>query len=123
MKMPYRILVVDDNELNLDLISKILELDGYEVATADSGDIALEKVGDFKPDLALLDVMMPDMNGFELCRRLRQMPVTMNMPVIMLTAASAEEDRIMAKKVGANDLLGKPFSLDVLNERIRTLLK
>jgi DNA-binding response OmpR family regulator len=121
--MPYRILVVDDNELNLDLVSKILELDGYEVATADSGDVALEKVGVFKPDLALLDVMMPDMNGFELCRRLRQLPVSMNMPVIMLTAASGEEDRIQAKKVGANDLLGKPFNLDVLNEHIKALLK
>ena len=121
--MPYRILVVDDNELNLELVSKILELDGYEVVAADSGELALQKVGEFKPDLALLDVMMPDMNGFELCRRLRQLPVSMNMPIIMLTAASGEEDRMMAKKAGANDLLGKPFNLDTLSEHIKVLLK
>jgi DNA-binding response OmpR family regulator len=121
--MPYRILVVDDNELNLDLISKILELEGYEVATASCGDVALQKMDIFKPDLFLLDVMMPDMDGFELCRRLRQLPVSMNTPVIMLTAASGEEDRIMAKKVGANDLLGKPFNMDMLNEHIQALLK
>jgi pilus assembly protein CpaE len=120
--MTYRIMVVDDNEQNLELISTILELEGYEAATADSGEAALEKVGIFKPDLMLLDVMMPDMNGFELCRRLRQLPASMNMPVIMLTAASGEEDRIQARKVGANDLLGKPFNMDVLNEHIKALL-
>jgi DNA-binding response OmpR family regulator len=122
-KMSYKILVVDDNELNLELIGKILELEGYEVATADSGEVALQKIGVFKPDLVLLDVMMPDMDGFELCRRLRKLPISMDLPVLMLTAASGEEDRIMARKVGANDLLGKPFNMDVLNEHIQNLLK
>jgi DNA-binding response OmpR family regulator len=67
--------------------------------------------------------MMPDMNGFELCRRLRQLPVTATTPILMLTAASGEEDRMQAKKAGANGLLGKPFNIDTLNEQIKTLLK
>lgn len=120
--MAFRILVVDDNELNLDLVSQILKLEGYEVDTADNGETALQKVITFKPHLALLDVMMPEMNGFELCRRIRELPEVGNTPVIMLTAASGEEDRMQAKKVGANDLLGKPFNMDVLNEHIKALL-
>jgi DNA-binding response OmpR family regulator len=122
MEMPYKVLVVDDNELNLDLISKILELVGYEAAIADNGQDALKKIVEFRPDLALLDVMMPDMDGFELCRRLRQLPESANMPVLMLTASSGEDDRIRAKKVGANDLLGKPFNVDVLDAHIKALL-
>jgi len=121
--MLYRILVVDDNELNLELVRTILELEGYDAATADSGEAALQKVEAFKPHVILLDVMMPDINGFELCRRLRQMPATANTPILMLTAASGEDDRMKAKKVGANDLLGKPFNMDALNERIKALLK
>ncbi len=121
--MPYRILIVDDNELNLELVRTILQLEGYEGETADCGEAALQKVEVFKPDVILLDVMMPDMNGFDLCRRLRQLPATASTPILMLTAASSEDDRLKAKSVGANGLLGKPFNIDVLNEQIKAFLK
>ncbi|KAF0108236.1 MAG: histidine kinase [Anaerolineaceae bacterium] len=121
--MSHRILVVDDNALNLDLVGKILGLEGYEVITAESGDEALQKVGAFQPDMAILDVMMPDMDGFELCRRLRRLPECAGIPVIMLTASSSESDKIEAQNAGANDLLGKPFSMDTLRAHIHAFLK
>ena len=121
--MSYRILVVDDNEINLDLIGRILQLEGYEVVTAESGAEALQKIAQSKPDMAVLDMMMPDMDGLELCRRLRQLPACANIPIIMLTASSSEEDKVHARQAGANDLLGKPFDMDTLRRHIHALLE
>ncbi|MDO9347724.1 MAG: response regulator, partial [Anaerolineales bacterium] len=73
--MPLRILVVDDENINLRLVSRLLEMEGYEVVSAQSGEAALHLIEQKRPDLALLDVMMPVMDGYELCRRLRQNPV------------------------------------------------
>jgi CheY-like chemotaxis protein len=120
--MTPRILVVDDNVINLDLIRKILHLEGYEVIIAESGVEALEKIQLHKPDLALLDVIMPDMNGYELCRRVRQLPEGKTIPVIMLTAASSETDRKEAIGAGATDMIGKPFDMDSLRTYIHSLL-
>lgn len=117
--MPLRILVVDDENINLRLVSRLLEMEGYEVVSAQSGEAALHLIEQTRPDLALLDVMMPAMDGYELCRRLRQNPVTAQIPIVMLTALVDENDRLKGIEAGADDCLPKPFDVDVL----RTMLK
>lgn len=117
--MPLLILVVDDENINLRLVSRLLEMEGYEVVTAQSGEAALHLIEQTRPDLALLDVMMPAMDGYELCRRLRQNPVTAQIPIVMLTALVDENDRLKGIEAGADDCLPKPFDVDVL----RTMLK
>jgi CheY-like chemotaxis protein len=121
--MPNNILVVDDNDMNLTLLSKILELEGYQVTTALNGMEAIRKAGQLMPDLAILDVMMPDMNGYELCRKLRQPPFDNKIPIVMLTAMSGDKDRQEALEAGANDVWNKPFDMDLFKRRIGELLK
>jgi CheY-like chemotaxis protein len=110
--MPFHILVVDDNELNLDLLSKILELEGYQVTMAHSGMEAIQAAVQKMPDLALLDVMMPEMNGYELCRTMRQPPFNAKIPIVLLTAMSSEIEKEHALEAGANDIWSKPFDLE-----------
>lgn len=121
--MPYHILVVDDNDLNLVLLAKILELEGYQVTTAQSGLDAIQSAEQKMPDLALLDVMMPEMNGYELCRKMRQPPFSMEIPIVMLTAMSSDGERAQALEAGANDIWSKPFDMEVFRRRIGELLK
>jgi CheY-like chemotaxis protein len=121
--MPYHILVVDDNDMNLVLLSKILELEGYQVSTAQNGKEALKSAEENNPDLAILDVMMPDINGYELCRKLRQPPFSKEIPIVMLTAMSGEGERLQALEAGANDMWTKPFDMDLFRQRIGELLK
>jgi putative two-component system response regulator len=123
VKMPYSILVVDDNDMNLMLISKILELEGYQVTSARSGKEAIQKVLDKIPDLAILDVMMPDMDGYELCQNLRQSPLNVTVPIILLTAMSSDMERAQAIKAGANDIWSKPFDMDLFRRKVGELLK
>jgi CheY-like chemotaxis protein len=119
--MGYRILVVDDNDVNLRLIEKILEMEGYQVTLAQSGQEALGLLS--QPfDLAILDVMMPEMNGFELCRRLRSSAPHAGIPILLLTALSGENERSMAKTVGANAILSKPFDMDSFKKRVAEYL-
>ena len=92
--MPAHILIVDDNELNLKLASTVLEKEGYQTSTALNGKEALARANKAPPDLAILDVMMPDMDGYELCKRIRETPSLANIPVIMLTALSSVDDRL-----------------------------
>jgi CheY-like chemotaxis protein len=121
--MPHRILVVDDNDMNLMLLSKILEMDGYKVTTALNGREAIQAAEAEMPDLAILDVMMPDMDGYELCRKLRQPPFDPKIPIVMLTAMSGEKDRQQALDAGANDVWNKPFDMDLFKRRIVQLIK
>lgn len=121
--MPYHILVVDDNDLNLVLLAKILELEGYQVTMAHSGLEAIQSAEQIMPDLALLDVMMPEMNGYELCRKMRQPPFNMEIPIVMLTAMSSDGERAQALEAGANDIWSKPFDMEVFRRRIGELLK
>jgi two-component system cell cycle response regulator len=121
--MPYNILVVDDNDMNLFLLAEILELEGYQVAIAHNGMEAIQSVVQKMPDLALLDVMMPDMNGFELCRKMRQPPLSTEIPIVMLTAMSSEIERAQALEAGANDIWSKPFDIEVFRQRIGELIK
>jgi len=120
--MPLRILVVDDESINLKLVSRLLEMEGYEVITAQSGDASLRLIEQSPPDMALLDVMMPDMDGYELCRRLRQNPRTAGIPIVMLTALVDENERLKGIEAGADDCLPKPFDVELLRARLARLL-
>ena len=117
-----RALVVDDDETNVRLLTLKLEVDGYETDVAYNGIEALQKVESFNPDIILLDLMMPKMDGYEVCRRLKASEKTKYIPIIMLTAKSEIEDRVLGLDIGAEEYLCKPFSLVELSARIRSLL-
>ncbi len=121
--MPNQILVVDDNDINLTLVSKILELEGYEVAVACDGMEAIQAVISKQPDLALLEVMMPDMDGYELCKKLREPPINATMPIVMLTAMNSDMEMNLAVEAGANDIWSKPFDRDTFRRRIGELVR
>jgi two-component system KDP operon response regulator KdpE len=118
--MRKRILVVDDEARMRRFIRMNLDLEGYDVSEAENGLVALSKVRDELPDLVLLDVMMPDLDGFETLERIRQVS---SVPVIMLTVKGDEEDRIRGLDLGADDYVAKPFSPRELSSRIRAVLR
>ena len=115
-----KILVVDDDANICELLRLYLTKEGYQVTTAGDGEEGLEKFNQIKPDMVLLDVMMPRMDGFETCRRIRQ---TSAVPVIMLTARSEEEDELQGFQLGVDEYIAKPFSLKVLLARIEAVLR
>lgn len=117
------IMVVDDEELNLRLIDALLRPQGYQVITVRSGEQALQQVQEIPPDLILLDIMMPKMNGFEVAARLRANPETKMVPIVMVTALQDVEDRVKSLEVGADDFLTKPVDRLELRARVRSLLK
>lgn len=121
--MKATILVVDDEPDALELISYNLKNAGYAVASAVDGNNALEKARDLLPSLILLDVMLPEVNGFEVCKHLRRDPTTAGIPIIMLTAKTAEIDRVLGLELGADDYVTKPFSPRELVLRIKKLLE
>jgi len=115
-----RILVVDDERGLVKLIRLNLEQDGFEVVEANNGAQAMEKLRTTLPDLVLLDVMMPDIDGFQVLRMIREIG---NTPVIMLTAKGEESDIVRGLELGADDYITKPFSPKVLTSRIRAVLR
>lgn len=117
------ILIVDDVPLNVDYLEQELEDLGYQTMSAASGEEALTKVASKAPDLILLDVMMPGMDGFTVCRRLKERRETQLIPVVMMTALGAQEDRIRGIEAGADDFLTKPVHPRELQARIRTAVK
>ncbi|MGI9665639.1 MAG: response regulator [Acidimicrobiia bacterium] len=121
--MSERILVVDDDPDILQFVRLNLELDGFEVELAGGGREALEKAAASPPDLMLLDVMMPEIDGLTVLRRLRSDPATSSIPVIVLTARSLAEDRVKGLDLGADDYITKPFDLEELIARVRTVLR
>ncbi|MBI5842061.1 MAG: response regulator [Chloroflexi bacterium] len=121
--MPTRILVVDDNEMNLKLVSATLQTEGYQVTTARDGREALESIKKQPPALAILDVMMPDMDGYTLCRHFRREPSTATIPIIILTALNQVDDKIKAFDSGADDFMAKPFEPQELRARVKVLLR
>lgn len=122
MTRTHRLLVVDDNAANIRLLEAILTTHGYEVASATNGTSALVQVQHFQPDVVVLDIQMPQMDGFEVCRRLRANPETAALPVIMVTAAGPEE-KIAALDAGADDFLTRPFDQAEMLARVRSLLR
>jgi pilus assembly protein CpaE len=117
------IYVVDDNDLNLKLVSAALKTMGYEVATALNAAEVLANIDTVRPSLAILDVMMPDMDGYELCRRLRSRPETAGLPIIILTTLSELDERLKAFEAGADDFIPKPFNPQELQARVKVLLR
>jgi len=116
-----RVLVVDDEPNIVDVIAMALRYEGFEVASAGSGAEALAQVRDTRPHVMLLDVMLPDMEGFDVARRLGAEHA--RVPIIFLTARDATEDRVRGLTVGGDDYVTKPFSLEELVARVRALLR
>ena len=121
---PSKVLAVDDNAQNLELLVEYLgTLEGVETFSAADGIEALKMVHQCKPDLILLDIMMPRMSGFEVCRKLKSDPETRDIPIIMVTALNELGDMERAVESGTDDFLSKPFNRLELVTRVRTLLK
>lgn len=118
--MTAKILVVDDEERIRQFLQRGLTFEGYRVETAADGQEALDKARDDPPDLVLLDLMLPGMDGIEVCRRMRMVT---EVPILMLTAKEAIEDRVAGLDAGADDYLVKPFAFDELLARVRALLR
>jgi len=118
-----RILVVDDVPQNVKLLEQLLTLSDYEVITASSGAEGLAKVASGKPDLVLLDVVMPQMSGYEVCRAIRANDATQLLPVVMVTALDPAEERIKGIEAGADDFLSKPINQPELLARVKSLLR
>ncbi len=121
--MPARILVVDDNELNVELLATKLAHEYYVVSTAADGFEALAKIETEKPDIVLLDVMMPELDGFDTCRRIKADPAMAHIPIVMVTALSDVADRVKGLEAGADDFLTKPVNDLALMARVRELLR
>jgi len=121
--MSSRVLIVEDEPDIRELVVHHLKREGYLVSAASSGEEALRQVQAAPPDLVLLDLMMPAMDGLEVCRRLRQDPATVSLPIVMLTAKGDEVDRVLGLEIGADDYIVKPFSPKELLARVRAVLR
>src|SRR6202451_2369941 len=121
--MPEKILIVDDETATRAALEMLLHREGFEVRDASSGGAALTECASFRPDLILLDVMMPGVDGLEVCRRIKATPETRLTPVVLITGLSETEDRIKGINSGADDFLSKPIDFNELLARTRSLLR
>lgn len=119
--MAKKVLVVDDANDTIELIEYRLKTNGFDVVSASSGQGALEKIKSDKPDLIIMDVMMPPPNGFQVCRQLKDDPHTRHIPVILLTAKSTESDQFWGMEAGADAYLTKPYNPEELLTKINDL--
>ena len=117
------ILIVDDNPANLELLSDLLDDAGFEIWVARDGESAIRKAEYAPPDIILLDVMMPGIDGFETCRRLKSNPLTQEIPVIFMTALSDTVDKVKGLNLGAVDYITKPFQNEEVLARVKLHLK
>jgi len=118
-----KILAVDDEPMMLNIMETALSEQGYRVATASGGQEALDRVKEFSPDVILLDVILPDITGFDIAEKLKSDPATSGISIIMVTGLGSIEDRVRGLESGADDFLSKPFNLDELLVRVRSLAK
>src|SRR5229473_2076188 len=118
-----RVLIVDDDPDIQKLVSYNLSQAGFRVSTAATGSAALESVHDQPPDLIILDIMLPDLDGLEVCRKLRQQDKSRRIPIIMLTARTQEVDRVVGFELGADDYVMKPFSPRELVLRVKSIFR
>ncbi|HYA11865.1 MAG TPA: response regulator, partial [Thermodesulfovibrionales bacterium] len=117
-----KILIVDDAVDTVELLRKRFRSEGYDTAEANDGEEALQKVEQYHPDLIVLDVMMPKLDGYEVCRRLKADENTKYVPVLMLTAKGEVENKVKGLEIGADDYLPKPFDYKELSARVKSLL-
>ena len=120
--MPARILIADDNLQNADLLNEYLGDDEFTTAIAHDGDEAMRLIREFRPDVLLLDIMMPKLSGFEVCKRLKADAGTRNLPVLMITALDQPSDIDRAVEAGTDDFLTKPINQTELIRRVRALI-
>ncbi|RKX99351.1 MAG: hypothetical protein DRP54_07395, partial [Spirochaetes bacterium] len=118
-KGPRRILVVDDDFKSRKVLKDLLEVQGYEVYEAEDGKKGLELINDLIPDAVLLDVMMPNIDGFEVCRIIKEDPDTTHIPVIMITALQDKESKLKGIGVGATDFISKPIDIKEVTLRVK----
>jgi phosphate regulon transcriptional regulator PhoB len=118
-----KIMIVDDEQDIVELLSYNLEKEGFSIVKAYDGEAALGLVRSEKPDLMILDLMLPKMNGLDVCKSIRRNPETATLPIIMLTAKGDEIDKIIGLEVGADDYITKPFSIKELIARVRAVLR
>lgn len=123
LELPVKILVVDDNAANIDVMLTFLEAEGYDLSIANSGEMALKIARHSQPDLILMDVMMPGMNGFETCRKLKADESTMEIPIIFVTAKKEVEDIVEGFRSGGIDYIAKPFRQEEVLSRVGTHLR
>ena len=121
--MAMTILIVDDEKDIVDLLSYNLEKEGFSVIKAYDGEAALELAKSKKPDLVILDLMLPGVRGLDVCRFIRKMPELETLPIIMLTARSDQTDKILGLEIGADDYITKPFNVRELIARVRAVLR
>ena len=121
--MRRKILVVEDNPDQLELIRLILEKAGFAIGTAANGTDALIKTRSISPDLIILDLMLPGLNGFDICETLRKDPLTASVPIVMLTGLCSEFGRLAGLESGANEFLTKPFKVEELVSKVDKLLR
>src|SRR5205809_2924482 len=117
-----RILIADDNAQNVELLEAYLAAGDWDIRTAADGEETLQQVRDWAPDLILLDIMMPKISGFEVCKRLRADPKTHDISVLMITALDQPSDVEKAVEAGTNDFITKPINKDALLTRVRSML-
>jgi two-component system alkaline phosphatase synthesis response regulator PhoP len=118
-----KILIVDDEQDIVELISYNLGKEGFSTIKAYDGEAAIGLIRSGKPDLMILDLMLPKMNGLDVCKAIRRNPETANLPIIMLTAKGEEIDKIIGLEIGADDYITKPFSVKELVARVRSILR